>query len=341
MMFSFLDSWRQPTGTNQKFAYSNFGMALLGETMALRSERTYEELLQERVLKPLGMNRTSTSSEFYGPDQHIAAGSTRGLAIPSWNWQSLAPAGGLRSTMNDMLVFVAANAGIVDTNMEPTFEIAHQPHFRKSETAAVGLGWGRYETPDNDVLFQHNGSTDGFTSFVGFLKRAKKGIVILANTGNLRVGVNDIGQAFLRDQVNFHPPPKRSIATVLEQTINTKGVDAARRKFKAFGSQQLEQMDTSPRELFTLGLMYRKQRKFRRALLVHDLNTVLHPASPDVFEDLADAYFEMGNMSTALKWYCKAVRLGPGRERSVQRIKEIEEKRLNHLDEPLRNPIVE
>ena len=40
---------------------------------------------------------------------------------------------------------------------------------------------------------------------------------------------------------------------------------AARQKFKALGDQQL---DMSPTELFTLGLMYRKQSKFREAILV-------------------------------------------------------------------------
>ena len=42
-----------------KFAYSTFGISLLGHILALKSGMSYDELLKERILNVLGMNSTS------------------------------------------------------------------------------------------------------------------------------------------------------------------------------------------------------------------------------------------------------------------------------------------
>jgi CubicO group peptidase (beta-lactamase class C family) len=57
-MYAFLSSYTLPRDPGQSYEYSNLGMGLLGHALALKAGKPYEQLLVERVLKPLGMNDT-------------------------------------------------------------------------------------------------------------------------------------------------------------------------------------------------------------------------------------------------------------------------------------------
>jgi CubicO group peptidase (beta-lactamase class C family) len=57
---------RAPGG---RFGYSNFGAGLLGHVRARRAGLAYEELVAERVLRPLGMGdrRRASAARSRGP----------------------------------------------------------------------------------------------------------------------------------------------------------------------------------------------------------------------------------------------------------------------------------
>jgi CubicO group peptidase (beta-lactamase class C family) len=56
-MYAFLGGHelRRPPG---KYEYSNYGMGLLGQVLAERAGKTYEQLVIERICEPLGMSDT-------------------------------------------------------------------------------------------------------------------------------------------------------------------------------------------------------------------------------------------------------------------------------------------
>lgn len=71
--------------TRGTLAYSNLGMALLGQALAARTETPYPQLLRERVLDPLGMDDTA----FHPPDVPLPEGagpgsSPGGTAMSPW-----------------------------------------------------------------------------------------------------------------------------------------------------------------------------------------------------------------------------------------------------------------
>jgi serine-type D-Ala-D-Ala carboxypeptidase/endopeptidase len=49
--------WRL-RGPLEQYAYSNVGMGLLGHVLTLKAEKTYQELLMERICAPLGRHDT-------------------------------------------------------------------------------------------------------------------------------------------------------------------------------------------------------------------------------------------------------------------------------------------
>jgi D-alanyl-D-alanine-carboxypeptidase/D-alanyl-D-alanine-endopeptidase len=164
----------------EKFVYSNLGTGLLGHALACRAGTGYEELVVERICKPLGMRDTRTALS--GPmRRRLAQGhNAAGKPVANWDIPTLAGAGALRSTADDLLRFVAANLAPDDTPLAAAIRLAHVPR-RDIDTpkGKIALAW-HIRTPDR--VYWHNGQTGGYHSFVGFRKGRRAGVVVLANS---------------------------------------------------------------------------------------------------------------------------------------------------------------
>jgi CubicO group peptidase (beta-lactamase class C family) len=107
-LYEFLSAHRlrRPVGSREE--YSNLGMGLLGHVLGLAAGKGYEELVGERVLRPLGLDDTSVTLRT-DQQQRLAPGhAADGKVTAGWNLPALAGAGALRSTARDMLSFAAA-----------------------------------------------------------------------------------------------------------------------------------------------------------------------------------------------------------------------------------------
>lgn len=108
-MYEFLSGHKLKRPIGSRVAYSNLGMGLLGHILGLVAGKSYEELVSEHILRPLGMNHTSIA---LSPEQQgrLAPGHTsRGKVTATWDIPALAGCGGLRSTAGDVLRFMAAS----------------------------------------------------------------------------------------------------------------------------------------------------------------------------------------------------------------------------------------
>jgi len=101
-----------------------------------------------------------------------------------------AGAGALRSTVDDMLRFLAANLGLTES---PISDAMQDSHRRRQEFSGpqmhIGLGW-IVRQGHGRTIHWHNGGTGGYHSFAGFDKERKKGVVVLSNSSN---DIDDIG----------------------------------------------------------------------------------------------------------------------------------------------------
>src|SRR5205814_9268057 len=57
-MYDFLSGYQLTRDIGSQYEYSNLGVGLLGHALALRAGKTYEALVTERILEPLGMHDT-------------------------------------------------------------------------------------------------------------------------------------------------------------------------------------------------------------------------------------------------------------------------------------------
>jgi CubicO group peptidase (beta-lactamase class C family) len=172
----------------KKYEYSNVGMGLLGHILAHHAGVSYEELLRQRVLDPLGLRdtRITLSAE---QQQRLAHGHSGTNEVPNWDIPTLAGAGALRSTAADMLRFLAANMGIIETSLNPVLRISHEPRASVAQQMQVGLGWHIRSVGESRVVW-HNGGTGGYRSFIGFDPKKQVGVVVLTNSD---YGADDIG----------------------------------------------------------------------------------------------------------------------------------------------------
>ena len=207
-LYQFLSSYQLTRDIGSQFEYSNLGGGLLGQALAHRGGVDYEALVRSRITGPLGMNSTGIT---LSPEMkaRLALGHNDKLVtVPNWDLPALAGAGALRSSVNDMLTFLAANLGYVKSPLAPA--MAAMLSVRRSTGAPgggeIGLGW-LITKPSEDEIVWHNGGTGGYRSFIGYDAKTRVGVVVLSNTFTAS-GVDDIGMHLLDSHVPLLPAPK-------------------------------------------------------------------------------------------------------------------------------------
>lgn len=196
-MYAFLSSYTLTRDPGAQYLYSNLGVGLLGHILTLRSGMDYDTLVRTRICEPLKMDdtRIKLTNEMRA---HLATGHNGALQpVPNWDIPTLAGAGALRSTVNDMLKFLSANMGLLKSPLTSAMQRAHQPqHETGTVGLEVGLGWHILKKFDTEIIW-HNGGTGGYHSFIGFDKSKRKGVVVLSNSTN---DIDDIGRHLLESQ---------------------------------------------------------------------------------------------------------------------------------------------
>jgi D-alanyl-D-alanine-carboxypeptidase/D-alanyl-D-alanine-endopeptidase len=199
-LYQFLSSHRLIRDIGARWEYSNLGYGLLGHALARHVGGDYESLVHDRILAPLDMESTAITLS-PAMKARLAAGHDVALEpVPNWDLPTFAGAGALRSTASDLLTFLEMALGTKQSPLVPALTATlatRRPTGIRDETA--GFGWIIAKSGDDEMIW-HNGGTGGYRSFVGFLPKAKVGVVVLSNTYT-EIGVDDIGQHLLNPDI--------------------------------------------------------------------------------------------------------------------------------------------
>jgi len=217
-LYQFLSGYQLTRDIGSRYEYSNLGGGLLGHVLARRAGMDYEALVRSRICDPLGMASTRVTLT---PEMRarLAVGHNQALdSVENWDTPSLAGAGALRSTANDLLTFLAANLGYTKTPLAPA--MAGMLRVRRPTDQPgleIALGWHIFTTNDKEIIW-HNGGTGGYRSFVAYDPKARTGVVALSNafTG---AGVDDIGRHLLDSSVPLSKPPKEHKETTVDPKL--------------------------------------------------------------------------------------------------------------------------
>ncbi|MDG1660675.1 MAG: serine hydrolase [Winogradskyella sp.] len=189
------------TGLRQKWYYNNFGFLLQGVITEKLSGKSWEENIEEKFFKPLGMNRSKTTISGMKESSNKAYGYTldadRNIEKTDYyDIAGMSPAGSINSSVNDMSQWLITwiNKGkYKDQQIIPEDYIKEAMSSQAVVASGVpsdelpnvhfvnyGYGWFLHSYKGH-YMVEHGGNIDGFSASVGFYPSDKIGVVVLAN----------------------------------------------------------------------------------------------------------------------------------------------------------------
>jgi CubicO group peptidase (beta-lactamase class C family) len=205
-LYEFLSEYSFPIEVGKKFKYSNVGFGLLGHTLASQAESSYEQLIIDRICKPLHMKDTRIRMSPEQSSRRVDGYNSTGKKIPTRELPAVyRPAGALRSTLNDMLKFLKVNIAPDECKLAKAIMMTHKPHVRSIPHTRTGLAWNVTSTGVSTIIW-HEGQIQSHYAFIGLDRERGFGAVILASSG---IPLTDIGLHILDSRypiADFEPP---------------------------------------------------------------------------------------------------------------------------------------
>lgn len=171
------------------FAYCNTGYYILGMLLEKVSGDSYWNVLQERILKPLGMTHTRNSDPWT-----VIPNRATGYAWASQKFVQYAPitptagysAGSIVSTLGDLAKWeIALTEGrlLKNSSWQEAWKPATLSSGAKSQ---YGFGWAIGKMSDSNIL-EHSGGTAAFTSHILRIPDKKLCVIVLTNSNSAPV----------------------------------------------------------------------------------------------------------------------------------------------------------
>jgi len=208
-MFGFLQDLPLEFEPGERFQYSNSGYWMLGAIVAAVSGMTYQEFVEERIFKALGMN-----SSFHDRQQRVIPRRASGywnyncnLCIAAFMDMSRpGAAGALASSVEDLALW---DASLYTEQLLPAeaWQRMWTPFtLNNGQKSMYGYGWNLSEHNGSPVI-SHNGSINGFWSDAYRMPDQKLYVVVLSNGPMVNPGTTAqrLMLSLLGEDVKFEP----------------------------------------------------------------------------------------------------------------------------------------
>ena len=179
-LYAYLAEHQLRRDIGSEYEYSNIAVALLGHLIERVAGAPYEQLVQERILRPLGMSMSSTRVEGPVKEWMTVGHDEGGFQAAYRGWHDLPAMGAIRSNAEDLLRFVAANTGPPENRLERVMRSSHETRNSVAPNVDIGLNWQIRKIGDRRII-GHGGATQGFRAYLAFDPDARVGAVALAN----------------------------------------------------------------------------------------------------------------------------------------------------------------
>lgn len=170
------------------FSYSGEGFVWLASVLESIAGKGLEDLAQEMVFRPLGMNRSSYIWRDTLESNYALPHDTYGNPQKKYKATSPNAAASLQTTAHDYALFLAAllEAKLISKELQaemfrPQVEI--QTYEGKTQKISWGLGVGLQEKADG-LEFWHWGDNGTFKAYFSVSPTTKNGLVYFANSSN-------------------------------------------------------------------------------------------------------------------------------------------------------------
>jgi CubicO group peptidase (beta-lactamase class C family) len=192
------------TPIRSAYQYNNLMFVTAGEAAASAAKMPWEQLIATRIFAPLGMTESRIAFADWPASDHTTGHrwddkNERAVIQPMRNYDTLAPAGTIKSSAHDMAQWLRfqLSKGTIDGKhllSETALDETHAPQtiipigsatralYPDTNFQTYALGWNATDY-HGQLLVAHAGALNGFRSNVALLPKRALGIVILENVG--------------------------------------------------------------------------------------------------------------------------------------------------------------
>ncbi len=181
------------------YAYQNVAFSLVGDVVFAASGTFYEQAVDRRIFKPLGMNDASiglagieASTRWARP--HVRSRNGWVSLSPKPTYYRLPPAAGVNASISDLAQWLVAQTGHrPDVLPAPLLATLHAPLIatpgemragwrrERIQSASYGLGWRVFDYAGHQVVF-HAGAVQGYRGLVALVPERDLGVALVWNS---------------------------------------------------------------------------------------------------------------------------------------------------------------
>jgi CubicO group peptidase (beta-lactamase class C family)/pimeloyl-ACP methyl ester carboxylesterase len=306
-----------------QFSYSNSGYFILGAILEKLTGKTYEQVLKERILEPLGMKQTG-----YDMHEYIIPGRASGYEKKLAGYQHASyldmglpyAAGSLYSSVEDLMIWNLALYGnrlLADSLKQKMFN----GYLELDKNIKAGYGWFIEQIPMPDTnkvinMIWHNGGINGFMTELARFPEEKIFITVLDNASN---NTTLLFRDILAKVYGLPLEPKKpTLAHTIRKKIESSSIAEAADYFATIPESEKQQYELAGSERLINSWGYERmneQQDLPGALKLFELNTKLFPNSSNVYDSYGEALANAGKYDQAVANYQKSVQLDSSRYR--------------------------
>ncbi|MFC0181884.1 CubicO group peptidase, beta-lactamase class C family [Pseudarcicella hirudinis] len=174
-----------------QYRYSTIGYTLLGQILEKVYQKSYDEIIADKIITPLQLTNTLTK-DFNVKNTTIGHNSNGGIQ-EFLKWNVTAPAGLVKSNASDMVTFLKALL-----NKETAIgkaAIITEKLFYKDKNRELGLGIN-IMTDDKNTIYLKTGDSMGQSSIICYNRAKNWGFIILLNQRNSKMRQNLLNEIY-------------------------------------------------------------------------------------------------------------------------------------------------
>lgn len=315
-----------------KYQYNNSGYYLLGLVIEEVTGKSFDTVLQDNILKPLGMTNTGVDNNRVVLKKR-ATGYVKSafefINVPYLNIDNAFASGQMYSTARDLYLFDQALHSDILLSAQYRGMLFTPHFFYPKGNYAVGYDWELAKLPlgssaDSVSYAQHMGGLNGFNTLLCRLIREKHLIVLLANLDSAPLKE-------MRQQITnilYDRPfdmPLKSVAREMRRIIEDEGITSAIQAYHSIRAEHSDEYDLGERELNAVGYYLLRSNKKDEAIQIFRLNVEIHPDYANGWDSLGEACMLNGDIESAISHYQKCLELNPGNQNALNMLRHLNE----------------
>ena len=305
--------------TGEKFSYNQTNYLLLGRIIDKLSGQPFSRFITTRQFDVVGMPLTARSgfndtyavvtgsATLYSEEQGKLTHNSL-YVIPPF----LRTGSGISSSAEELARWIIAlQQGKLFKSPATLGQMWTPGTYKNGKTTPWALGWPVRDRPEHFAVGGFGGNRSVFFVY----PNDDLAVIILTNLAGCRPEsfVDEVAAYYIQDMHEYNGFGLDATVRKLNRVLRKRGFD------QAVGiTSELTKSDTAfqPEEsqLNLWGYALLGHGEISHALAIFKLNTILFPASWNVYDSYGEALLKTGNKQGAIKMYQKSVELNPGNE---------------------------